>query len=92
MRPGAASTRTYSIPTLERWLYDNVTTGFHGSCSCRMGPKEDRDAVVDERLAVHGTESLYVADASVMPDIPTGLTNLTCFMIGERAADFLRAT
>ena len=46
--------------------------------------------MVNEDLAVHGTEGLYVADASVMPEIPTNATNLTCFMIGERMADIVR--
>jgi choline dehydrogenase len=74
---------------LDRWLYDNITTGFHGACSCRMGPAEDATAVVDQHLQVHGVEGLHVADASIMPDITTGMTNLTCYMIGERAAQLL---
>jgi choline dehydrogenase len=76
---------------LDRWLYENITTGFHGACSCRMGPAEDPTAVVDQYLEVHGVEGLHVADASIMPDITTGMTNLTCYMIGERAAQLLRA-
>ena len=76
---------------LDRWLYDTITTGFHGASSCRMGPREDETAVVDQYLEVHGTEELFVADASIMPDITTGMTNLTCYMIGERAAELLRA-
>jgi choline dehydrogenase-like flavoprotein len=42
--------------------------------------------VVDERLRVRGIEGLRVADASVFPVNVTNNTNLTCFMVGERAA------
>ncbi len=48
------------------------------------------DAVVNHRLAVHGIDGLYVADASVMPVIVSGNTNAASIMIGERAADFIR--
>jgi choline dehydrogenase len=75
---------------LEAWLRGTVTTCYHASATCRMGPDGDPGAVVTQRLAVRGTEGLYVADASVMPYVPTGLTNLTSYMIGERAAAWLR--
>lgn len=75
---------------LEAWLRSMVTTCYHATSTCRMGPDDDPGAVVSQRLAVHGTENLYVADASVMPSVPTGLTNLTSYMIGERLAGWLR--
>jgi choline dehydrogenase len=53
-----------------------------------MGTGEQ--AVVDERLRVHGVRSLRVADASVMPTIPRGNTNAPTIMIGEKAADLIR--
>ena len=49
----------------------------------------DKMAVVDEKLKVHGLESLRVADASVMPEITSGNLNAPTLMIGERAADFI---
>jgi choline dehydrogenase len=55
-----------------------------------MGPAGDAGAVVDSRLRVHGLEGLRVADASVMPDDPSGNTNVPTIMIGEKAADLLR--
>ena len=76
---------------LEAFIRAVANTSYHGSCTCRMGPEGDPAAVVSQRLAVHGTENLFVADASVMVNVPTGLTNLTSYMIGERLADWLKA-
>ena len=63
----------------------------HGVGTCMMGPSSNPMAVVDEHLRVRGVSNLWVADASIMPTIPHAPTNLTCIMIGERAADFLKA-
>ena len=49
----------------------------------------DSDAVVDGELRVHGVRGLRVADASVMPRIPSGATNAPSIMIGGRAAEML---
>jgi choline dehydrogenase len=59
----------------------------HPVGTCRMGL--GADAVVDASLRVHGIEGLRIADASVMPDLPSGNTNLPCIMIGEKAADLI---
>ena len=66
-------------------------TAYHPVGTCRMGPSANKDAVVDERLRVHGVEALRVADASIMPMIPSANVNAGSLMIGERAADFLIA-
>ena len=62
-------------------------TAWHTVGTCRMG--RERDSVVDARLRVHGIAKLRVADASVMPTIPTSNTNAPAIMIGERAADLV---
>ena len=64
-------------------------TVFHPTSTCRMGV--DSAAVVDPALRVRGVERLRVADASIMPTIPSGNTNAPAIMIGEKAADLLRA-
>ena len=55
-----------------------------------MGPASDPEAVVDQECRVRGVEGLHVVDASVMPTIPRANTNLTCIMIGERVADWMK--
>ena len=60
------------------------TTIFHPVGTAKMG--NDRLAVVDERLRVHGIGRLRVIDASVMPTITSGNTNAPALMIAEKGA------
>lgn len=71
------------------WIRANAETAYHPMGTCRMGPGPN--AVVDDRLRVHGITGLRVADASIMPTMPSGNTNAPCIMIGEKAADLLKA-
>lgn len=74
-----------------RYARTAVDTYFHGVGTCKMGPASDPMAVVSQRLRVHGLANLWVADASILPSVTHGNTNLTCVMIGERLADFVNA-
>ncbi len=51
----------------------------------------DALAVVNPQLQVHGVQGLWVADASIMPTIVNGNTNAPAMMIGEKAADMIKA-
>ncbi len=62
---------------------------WHPSGSCRMGERPDPDAVVDPDGKVIGSENLYIADASVMPRLPTANTNIPTIMIAEKVSDGL---
>ncbi len=74
---------------LLNWARETSTTIYHPTGTCKMGPREDRMAVVDERLRVHGVSGLRVADASIMPQIVSGNTNAPAIMIGEKASDLV---
>lgn len=65
------------------------TTIFHPIGTAKMGRREDRLAVTDERLRVIGIEGLRVADASVMPAITSGNTNSPTMMIADKAASMI---
>jgi len=64
-----------------------TVSSHHQVGTARMGV--DSSAVTDPELRVHGLRGLRIADASVMPTLPTGNTNAAALMIGERAADFI---
>jgi choline dehydrogenase-like flavoprotein len=66
-----------------------TVTNYHPGGTCRMG--SDAGAVLDPALRVRGVEGLRVADASVMPRMVNANTFATAVMIGEKAADLIRA-
>jgi choline dehydrogenase len=75
-------------------IFDEALRGYshtlyHPTGTCRMG--SDPGSVVTPELKVRGVEGLRVADASVMPTIIRGHTHAPCVVIGERAADLMRA-
>ena len=51
--------------SLDEWLMCQVSAGYHGSSTCKMGPESDKMAAVDQHGKVHGLEGLWVADASI---------------------------
>ena len=92
--------RIFSQPAMARYVAAEVAPGadvqdllayaretgnsvYHPVGTCALG------RVVDERLRVSGVGRLRVADASVMPAIPSGNTNAPTLMIAERAAHWL---
>ena len=73
------------------WVRNNATGVWHVSCSCRMGADDDPMAVLDGTCRVRGIEGLRVVDASSMPEVPRGNTNLPTLMLAEKAADLILA-
>jgi choline dehydrogenase len=87
MLPGSA------VNTDDEWL--DFARGYGASCyhvmgTARMGPASDPAAVVDDELRVRGIAGLRVADASIMPNMPSANICAATMMIAEKASDMIR--
>jgi choline dehydrogenase-like flavoprotein len=74
---------------LSEFVRGQTEIAYHPSGTCRMGG--DEDAVVTPNLQVRGIENLWIADASIMPDLISGNTNAVCMMIGMKLGRQLAA-
>jgi len=82
--PGPAAEDDDALSGFAKAAYQSY---FHPVGTCAMG---DTDmSVVDSELRVHGISGLRVADASVMPSIPSANTAATVYAIAERAAELI---
>jgi choline dehydrogenase len=75
---------------LRAWVRDRVTTTFHPSSTCRMGPAGDPGAVVDHAGRVYGVAGLRVADAAIFPSGPRANLHCTVVAVAEKLADAIR--
>ncbi|MGZ6364878.1 MAG: GMC family oxidoreductase [Ktedonobacteraceae bacterium] len=69
-----------------------ANTIYHPAGTCRMGDVHNPQTVVDSNLRVKGVNGLRVADASIFPTMVSVNPCISCMMIGEKCADFLRST
>jgi 5-(hydroxymethyl)furfural/furfural oxidase len=76
---------------LAEYVRANVAGTFHVCGTCRMGRDDDADAVVDKSGRVRGFGGLRVGDASIMPAIPRGNTNIPTIMVAEKLAAAIRS-
>ncbi|PSK46483.1 Long-chain-alcohol oxidase FAO3 [Elsinoe australis] len=78
------------IEAIMEWVRRHVETTWHSLGTCSMAPKNGnattKHGVLDERLNVHGTKGLKVADLSICPDNVGCNTYSTALLIGEKAA------
>jgi len=73
---------------LDLWIRQTVGSARHVSGTCKIGPDSDPMAVVDQQCRVKGLQGLWIADSSVMPQVPRANANATAIMIGERVAEW----
>lgn len=71
-----------------QYCVKQVKTNYHPVGTAKMGPQNDRDAVLDNKFNVRGVENLRVIDCSSVPFIPSGNTNAIALALGYRAASF----
>ncbi len=82
--PGAA---IVSDRDWESFIRRDAFLMYHPVGTCKMGT--DALAVVDPTLKVRGVDGLRIADASIMPTVPSANTNAPAIMVGEKAADLI---
>jgi choline dehydrogenase len=82
--PGA---QALSDTGLDAYVREKSEADYHSVGTCRMG--DDALAVVDAELRVRGLEGLRVVDASVMPRIVSGNTNMATIMLAEKGSDLI---
>lgn len=69
---------------IEEFARTSVAGQAHHAGTCRMGAAGDPLSVTDPQGRVYGVEGLRVVDASVMPWVPRGNTNIPTTMIAEK--------
>ncbi|KAK7408956.1 hypothetical protein QQX98_008900 [Neonectria punicea] len=80
------STLTIASNTTAESLIASYVTGSHFVGTARMGTSQDGNSVVDVNTKVWGTDNLFVVDASIHPDLPTGNTQAIVMVAAEHAA------
>jgi choline dehydrogenase len=69
---------------LAGYVFNNLAVYGHPTSTAPMGSADVPWSVVDSVGAVHGIERLRVVDASIIPEVPSTVTNLTVIMLAER--------
>jgi choline dehydrogenase len=83
--PGAAA---QSDDEIDAFVRETCYVGMHPTSTCAMGMGEH--SVIDPECRVIGVEGLRVVDASAMPTVPGGNTNIPVIMLAEKAADLIK--
>ncbi|KAG8525547.1 uncharacterized protein KY384_009191 [Bacidia gigantensis] len=83
--------KTQSDEEILAFVKKAVAPTWHASGTCKMGKKEDKEAVVDSGAKVFGTRGLRVVDASAFPFLLPGHPQSAVYALAEKiAADILR--
>lgn len=85
VQPGPAAR---SNAELDDFIARAASTHHHPCGTCRMG--RDDGAVVDADLRVNGLDNVFVVDASIIPEIPSGPINAAVVAIAETWSEMAR--
>ncbi|MCO5549808.1 hypothetical protein L7F22_003282 [Adiantum nelumboides] len=77
-----------TIEDYEEFIRKHASTTYHPVGTCSMMPRE-MGGVVDAQLRVYGTQNLRIADASILPVMPSGHIQSACYVIGHKAANMM---
>ncbi|VAV88448.1 Choline dehydrogenase [hydrothermal vent metagenome] len=72
---------------LDDFIRAHAESAFHPCGTCKMGRRDDPEAVVDAQGRVIGVEALRVADSSIFPSVTNGNLNAPSILVGEKIAD-----
>jgi choline dehydrogenase len=77
---------------LNDWMKKHLATAIHACGSCKMGPEDDKNAVVNQYGKVYGVTGVRVCDTSIFPLAPSRGPAATAIMAGDRIADFIKSS
>lgn len=81
--PGCEHFEIFSDSYFDCYIRHITLTIYHPVGTCAMGLPDSKDTVVDTSFAVLGVNKLYVADASVLPTLPSGNINAAVAMMAS---------
>ncbi|RAH66515.1 GMC family oxidoreductase [Aspergillus aculeatinus CBS 121060] len=82
--PGSEVETDYRV---REFLRQDASAINHASCTCKMGQKDDKMAVIDNAARVFGVQRLRVVDISSFPFLPPGHPQATVYALAEKIAD-----
>jgi choline dehydrogenase len=88
--PGVVVAPSGDRDALRAWVRAHVGTTHHPSSTCRMGPRDDPQAVVDQEGRVHGVTALRVVDAAILPSGPRANLHAPVVAVSEKLAGTIR--
>ncbi|KAK0224245.1 aryl-alcohol oxidase precursor [Armillaria fumosa] len=75
----------------ENDIRNGVSSIFHPVSTASMSPADASWGVVNPDLRLKGAKGVRIVDASVLPLVPAGHTQVPVYIIAERAADLIKA-
>lgn len=75
---------------MQKFLRAQTFSMWHVSGTCKMGHPDSPDTVADANGKLVALANVWVADASVIPTLPSANTNLPVLMVAEKISDGLR--